>query len=220
MGKENWAIKTHRKLIMNRRVSTLVTAIEGLLPESSRSLLDVGCGTGEVAHGLISHKSYLRVHGVDILERKTTKIPVTTYNGEIIPFSDNSFDIVMLVDVLHHCTDQHKTLDECIRVSKGHLLIKDHIANTKYSHLALRLMDWVGNRAHGVSMTYRYNSRQEWDSMLEKHDLKIENEIKDLPLYPWPFSIFFGGSLHCLWLITRKAENQNPRLQATTLTSL
>jgi hypothetical protein len=64
-------------------------------------------------------------------------------------------------------------------------------------------MDWVGNRAHGVILPYNYLSSADWNSAFDQAGLKSMTNIKQLNLYPMPFDIIFGGSLHCLHLLRK-----------------
>lgn len=85
-------------------------------------LLDVGCATGissEVFNceivGIEPSKEMLiqgkrdGVHKMDLLQGK----------GEQLPFSDNSFDIVICVTALHNFRNPEKGLAEIKRVSRG-----------------------------------------------------------------------------------------------------
>lgn len=44
--------------------------------------------------------------------------PDFTWDGHVIPFGDNSFDTVMANEVLEHCTDAHRIINEMKRVLK------------------------------------------------------------------------------------------------------
>ena len=148
--KENLAVKVHRKIVMSRRVEQISKNISALIPKEVSSVLDVGAGTGEMACAIKNYRPELVVSGVDVYIRPKTFIPVTEYDGNRLPFNDNSFDAVITVDVLHHCADPVAVLKECARVSKRFVIIKDHVSDSAFDEKVLRLMDWVGNRAHGV----------------------------------------------------------------------
>jgi len=120
-----------------------------------------------------------------------------------LSFDDCSFDAVMTIDVLHHCNDPVSVLKECARVSKRWVLIKDHVSDSVYDEKILKFMDWVGNRAHGVVLPYNYLSTSEWNSAFDKVGLKSVRKINQLNLYPMPFDMIFGGSLHCLHLLKK-----------------
>jgi ubiquinone/menaquinone biosynthesis C-methylase UbiE len=120
-----------------------------------------------------------------------------------LPFDDNSFDAIIIVDVLHHCTDPVSVLKECARVSKRWLIIKDHVSDSVLDSKILAFMDWFGNRAHGVVLPYNYLSTSDWCFILNETGLKLVRDVKRLNLYSYPFDIIFGGSLHCLYLLEK-----------------
>ena len=200
---ENLAVKVHRKVVMGRRVQQISKNISNLIPEGSLSVLDVGAGTGEMAQSIQSFKPELSFTGVDVCIRPKTFIPVVKYDGNILPFDDNSFDMVIIVDVLHHCKDPVSVLKECARVSKQHVIIKDHVSDSTFDSRVLAFMDWFGNRAHGVVLPYNYLSSLEWSSAFTKAGLISEKQITDLSLYPMPLDLIFGSSLHCIHLLVK-----------------
>jgi ubiquinone/menaquinone biosynthesis C-methylase UbiE len=201
--RENIAVRTHRKVVMGRRVLQISKNISELIPEDVLSVLDVGAGTGEMAQAVNSFRSELTVSGVDVYIRPKTFIPIVKYDGNVLPFDDDSFDAVMTVDVLHHCNDPVSVLKECARVSKRWVLIKDHVSDSVYDEKILKFMDWVGNRAHGVVLPYNYLSSSDWNSAFDRVGLKSVRKVTQLNLYPMPFDIIFGGSLHCLYLLRK-----------------
>ena len=83
---------------------------------------------------------------------------MTLFDGKTIPFEDNSFDLVMFVDVLHHAEDPASLLAEAARVSRKYLLLKDHVRTGLVGKWTLRLMDWFGNAQHNVVLPYNYLS--------------------------------------------------------------
>jgi len=204
--KENVAVKTHRKLIMGRRVSQIANGIAKLIPTDVNSVLDVGAGTGEMAVAINALRPELEFSGVDVYIRPKTFIPVTKYDGERLPFDDESIDAVVIVDVLHHCNDPKAVLKECARVSKKWVIIKDHVSDSRYDETILSFMDWVGNRSHGVVLPYNYLSTSNWASAFQEAGLEKTEAYKNLRLYPMPFELVFGRGLHCLDLLAKKDQ--------------
>lgn len=204
MQKENMAVVLHRNLVMNRRVTRIVRAIHDVLPDDVQSLLDVGAGSGEMAYSLNCLRPALHVSGVDTYIRDKSFFPIAPYDGLNLPFLDDAVDVVMLIDVLHHCDDPVLVLKECVRVSRKWILVKDHISDGTVSNLKLRFMDWVGNRAHGVVLPYNYLSSGAWADAIKQCDLTICDSRKNLDLYPGIFNYIFGGRLHNFWLLQKK----------------
>src|SRR3989337_138881 len=50
-------------------------------------------------------------------------IPVIIYDGKKLPFQNETFDISLLIAVLHHCNEPLQVLDEAIRVSSKKIVI-------------------------------------------------------------------------------------------------
>jgi SAM-dependent methyltransferase len=90
------------------------------------SFLDIGCGTG-ITLELLKKKN---VYGIEISKTsvaiaKKKKLQVKYYNGDKIPFKNNTFSIVGSYNVLEHVDNPLAFLDENLRVLKenGYLVI-------------------------------------------------------------------------------------------------
>ena len=191
----------HNRLVFNRRVQKLAGAIAERLPRDAR-VLDVGCGSGDLAALVMQMRPDVRIEGIDVLVRPGTAIPVTEYDGYHIPFADNHFDAAMVIDVLHHTDDPEAVLAEIARVAPQ-VIIKDHLRDGIAAGPTLRFMDWVGNAAHGVRLPYNYLSHREWKAIWSKLHLGTSAFTKHLALYPRPFSWFFDRGLHFVAILSR-----------------
>src|SRR5262249_2614077 len=83
------------------------------------------------------------------------------------------------------------------------VLLKDHLDENALDDATLRFMDWVGNRPHGVVLTYNYQSRKQWAGYFSLCGLKEETWIGKVPLYPWPFGMILGRGLHFVSLLKK-----------------
>lgn len=99
------------------------------LPARGR-LLDVGGGTGRVASVVRDLVDEVVIADVSIgMLRQTdrpTLRPVCTFS-ESLPFPNNSFDRILMVDALHHVVDQPSTASEMFRLLKpgGRIIIEE-----------------------------------------------------------------------------------------------
>jgi SAM-dependent methyltransferase len=143
---------------------------------------------------------------VDVLVRPDTAIPVKEYDGTTIPFADGSFDVALLVDVLHHTDDPAAVLAEAARVASQGVLIKDHYRNGFVAGLILRFMDFVGNTSHGVRLPYNYLGRKQWYAIWRRLELKPQQLGEDLGIYPMPFDLVFGHGLHFVTLLGKQGD--------------
>jgi ubiquinone/menaquinone biosynthesis C-methylase UbiE len=189
--------RLHQRLVSGRRVRVLSQHLAALLPEGA-SVLDVGAGDGLVARAVMQRRPDVEVRGCDVLLRPNAGIPVEQFDGTHIPHGDQTFDAVMLVDVLHHTTAPSELLHEAARVARRAVIIKDHLADARFAALTLRFMDRVGNARFGVALPFHYWRRAEWYQAFAEARLSIEVWREQLALYPPIASAIFDRSLHML----------------------
>jgi len=194
--------RTHQALIHARRVRVLAQALAAQIPQDA-SVLDIGCGDGTIAALIAQQRSDISIKGVELLPRPDCQIPCQPFDGSTLPFPDNSVDLCMLVDVLHHTTDVNILLRDAARVSRAYVLLKDHLSENPFDHATLRLMDWVGNRPHGVILPYNYQSRAQWTAHFAAANLQPVVFTTAIPLYPAPASLLVGRNLHFLALLQK-----------------
>lgn len=192
----------HARAVFGRRVTVLAARIADLMPNERAKVLDVGCGSGDIASALGSLKPLLKLAGVDVLVRPGAAIPVTKFDGNRLPFPNDSFDYALLIDVLHHADDPRSLIAEVARVARQ-LIVKDHYRDGLFSTLRLRFMDWVGNAPHGVRLPYNYLSKTEWSAIWNQTGLRVEAINENLALYPFPADHIFGRGLHFIAQVTR-----------------
>ena len=192
----------HERLVYDRRIDVLARHLVELIPRDA-TVLDVGSGDGSLAKRILSARADLRISGVDVMVRPNTHIPVQPFDGVRLPFSDDAFDVVMMVDVLHHAAEQGALLREVRRVAKRRVVIKDHYADGVLASATLRFMDWVGNARHGVALPYAYWSAGRWRKELAAAGLRVVDERSRLGLYPWPASLLFDRGLHFIAVLEK-----------------
>ena len=96
--------------------------------DNNSYVLDLGCGDGSLGEKLIIEKK-CKVVGIDISKvaveyAKKKGVDARVGNlEEPLDFEDNSFDYVILCDVLEHLFDPLFTLKEAFRVSKRYVII-------------------------------------------------------------------------------------------------
>jgi len=90
-------------------------------------VLDVGCSYGSLINHMYQ-SGYKNVYGVDLKDSKVSvgkkeysKISkrLLSYEGEVLPYEDDSFDVLMMFDVIEHIPNVEKFLSgEVARVLK------------------------------------------------------------------------------------------------------
>ena len=200
-----WISRWHRAFVSQRRTRVLAELLAAKIPQGA-SVLDVGCGDGSIASRMKGLRPDISIQGVEFLVRPACKIKCRSFDGLTLPYPDGSFDACLFVDVLHHTEDPAILLREAVRVTRRFVLLKDHADENFLDDITLRFMDWVGNRPHGVVLTYNYQSRKQWAEYFSRFELQEESWNSDIPLYPWPFGFVVGRGLHFVALL-RKASS-------------
>lgn len=197
----------HERLVYGRRIRVLARHLAELLPRDA-SVLDVGSGDGLLARRIMDARPDVAITGVDVLARPTAHIPVKLFDGVVLPFSDAEFDVVMMIDVLHHATQQDALLRELARVARRRVMIKDHFVRGLLARPTLRFMDWVGNAHHGVALPYSYWTPDRWERAFANAGLRLVEQRARLGLYPWPASLAFERGLHFVAMLEPAATRR------------
>lgn len=104
------------------RIRGMLDCFEDYLKEGDR-VLDFGCGLGGISEKLINDG--YDVVSLDVKNVSLTDMEPVIYDGKKIPFKDDSFDVALVLTVLHHTADPEKLLEEVGRVAKRIVVIED-----------------------------------------------------------------------------------------------
>ncbi len=121
-----------------------------LIPDASnlngKSIVDVGCGTGELVRSLTAEGAHvIGVDCNDIVEKalKIKRVAEETYRpggGEKLPVQDNYADLITFMASFHHVPQNalEQAIEEVVRVLKqdGHVLFLEPVA-TEHSYTDL-----------------------------------------------------------------------------------
>lgn len=100
----------------NRRL--ILRALQEALPQFAGTVLDVGCGHMPYRSLLLAPPSAATKYvGIDLPNNGYSQ-PDLVWDGKSIPADDNSFDSIVLTEVLEHCPDPSIILQEVNRVLK------------------------------------------------------------------------------------------------------
>ena len=110
--------KNYFQGLESKRIKTILSRIP-----PSNSILDVGCGDGRLLNKI---NTKFKI-GIDFAVNPLKYVKCLTYaaNVEYLPFLDNSFELVICLEVLEHLKKNKlkKTLNELFRVSSRFILI-------------------------------------------------------------------------------------------------
>ena len=199
--------RLHEQYVVGRRARVLADRLGALIPEGAR-VLDVGCGDGRLASLIQRRRVDLRIQGIDCLVRPRTHIAVSQFDGRRIPYEDDSFDVVTLIDVLHHAELPEALLGEAARVARRAVVIKDVAMTGWLAGVTLRFMDRVGNARHGVRAPDSYWTLEQWRRAFRTVGLEVEVWSDRLGLYPAPFAWVFERSFHFLGRLVPRADQR------------
>lgn len=162
-------------------------------------LLDIGCGTGELLKELPPLGD---VFGIDsspqaiaFCKEKGLK-NVSVAEGTKIPFPNNSFDVILCLDVLEHIQDDSAVLKEIYRVAKMGAIIFIFVPTFKF----------LWGRSDEVSHHLRRYRLPELRKKIEQNGLKvIRSSYFNFFLF---FPILAARWLVRLFKIPIKSENE------------
>jgi len=121
------------------------------------TILDVGCGKGFLLHDLFEDIPGISVKGIDVsnyaIENciETMKPHIQVADARLLPFPDNSFDVVLSINTLHNLGQEDFiiAINEIERVGKGKSFItldayhneEERIAMEAWNLTALTVME-------------------------------------------------------------------------------
>lgn len=115
--------------------------VAGLVPEGTDSIADIGCGKGDVLNALLARDESLELLGVDISSQALSYVNAPTRAASLpdLPLPDDSFDLVICLQVLEHLDQATYTasLRELERVASRHLIIGVPFRENLRSKMAL-----------------------------------------------------------------------------------
>ena len=110
-------LKFYTRLLVNFQMNTIFGHLKKIIPQYRGKVLDVGCGNSPFQFLIDSERaSYI---GIDIATAddfdyfNPNKI---SFDGENLPFSDESIDNIISTEVLEHIEDPQKIISEMYRV--------------------------------------------------------------------------------------------------------
>jgi SAM-dependent methyltransferase len=178
--------EAYNRWLYRHKARVLGRALAGVAPGARA--LDVGSGVGWVVEQLAGHG--LQVDGSDIadvaVERLRQRFPGSrffrvTVGTEPLPVPDATYDVVTLLDVAYHITDDalwRAAIDDIARVLRpgGRLIVTDFLGETTRQvacHVRLRgLPDWrsaaaaAGLTVDAVEPLHQWLSRDRDSSVL------------------------------------------------------
>jgi ubiquinone/menaquinone biosynthesis C-methylase UbiE len=162
--------------------------------------LDIGCGNGSITVEIGKKLGLKTVYGIDLksfagIDIQSVDAPPDInferkeYDGIDIPYADNTFDLITMMQVFHHVQHPDALLTNIHRVLKkdGLIILREHYKENEIDSLLFRLEHILysifedGSTLEQFSANYydNYYSRYDLITIFEKYGFKYlyMNEI-------------------------------------------
>lgn len=143
--------------------SIITSMIDTFKPVPSKlAILDAGCGTGFILHNL---KKYGNLYGLDINEQAVRICKQNGLKNVVcgsvldLPFRKETFDIVILADIIEHIKNDKKVIREAYRVLKKNGIV---IIHTPSNTMPWSILD------NEFGHVRRYNTQRLKDILLQE----------------------------------------------------
>lgn len=165
--------------------ATRIARFMGPYIQPVHTVLDFGAGNMSVATA-VHRELHAQVVGVDVLPVYGSCLPFSVYDGVRLPFGRDTFDHSYVAFVLHHARWPQRALQECLRVTRGFVILLEDIFRTPTGRAALTVFDWIGNRPFSGDMRLPYNFRTDvqWREMIGQLGAELV-EVRPVRPNPW-----------------------------------
>jgi ubiquinone/menaquinone biosynthesis C-methylase UbiE len=188
-----WASK-----IAIRRAREAATRLVALL-EHGESILDIGTGDGRIADEVASHLSAAIVL-VDLVDGRHSQLPLVVGRGEDLPFGDKSFDVTLLVTVLHHTKNPRMLIKEAARVARRTVVVQEDVyGNNIVEDVMVYIIDLVGTIAGGWPRPEKPRKIPEWELMFESAGLRPARKV----FHQWTLGYPLLRAKTVIWVLER-----------------
>jgi SAM-dependent methyltransferase len=127
-------------------------------------VLDIGAGDCHLDIEL-GRRIGCAVSPVDVADANRTPLPLQLYDGRTLPFGDGSFDVGLLLFVLHHAEDPAHLLREAARVCRRRIIAFEDLNLTAADRNAFRRTHWVFDRVLDVEYPRREWAPAQWAAL-------------------------------------------------------
>lgn len=158
---------------------------------TGKKVLDVGMGSGSITY-FLKKKGY-DTTSVDVQDLSIYEdLKPVIYDGQKLPFADNSFDTAVIIHVLHHCSDGIQVLQEVKRVAKRVIFIEDTYRN-RFEWLIISVSDAVNN---GELWFHTYRTVKQWREIIKNNKW---TQVHESDWSEWAVAAIYGR--YCMFVI-------------------
>ena len=191
----------------------LTEYLSRLLPQGPCSILDVGAGDGSLGLVFQTFRPATHVVGIEVTLRAATRpgAQMVRFDGRSIPFADESFDVSLVSNVIHHASDPGALLRETRRVTRKRIIVKDHLSGGRLDDLKLAALDVMGNLRLGAQVAAVYLTRQRWNDLFASLPGVRVSTFERLPFRRGLLEVFFSNSLEVIFTLDIDSRRQAAR---------
>jgi SAM-dependent methyltransferase len=179
-------VRIQKKSSANETQNRLSDVVDYIKPDDK--VLDVGCGNGQFGES-IAKKFQADVAGVDVVDYAKAGIPINLYDGQKLPFADDSFDVIIMAFMLHHVQHQDKLFEEAVRCSRRNIIIFEDtyfspwqkvftVWNDIHSNFLVgfvKIVKGVENKGIlKIPMPFTFRSVDGWHDLFEDNNLIVQ----------------------------------------------
>lgn len=155
--------------VLERRIQAICTFVE-----PNEKILDLGTGQGLLARKLKDRG--FEVTTADVVNKSYyPDIQPVIYDGEHLPFPDKSFDVCLLIAILHHANNEKAVLKEVARVAKKLVVLEDTY-KSRLQKYYVKYMDSIINKEF-FGHPHHNKTDAQWRKLFEEYGLKLINVI-------------------------------------------
>jgi len=161
--------------------------------QSEQQVLDFGCGNGFTALYLMDMTG-CQITGLDVIrdinlkKDVAEKINFTLFDGNRIPFENESFDAVVASAVMHHTPYPGFFMDEFLRILKpeGIILLVEEMYHTLAGKLLLQAHDYLLNKLKkDVPLPLNFFSIRKYKKIFAERHLLVIHHGSVRPVFPY-----------------------------------
>ena len=190
----NDKIQKASERIEKERAEFNFRSIQAFVPVGSR-VLDVGawsCYLGQ----MLRDRLQCEVLSLDVVDANKTDMPFQVFDGKVLPVESGSFDVVLLLYVLHHAAEDHPLLEEAHRVLRDGglvLVAEDSIDGlwNKILTIGFHLYLWLVTR---MTCDGKFRTTPEWRQRFQAAGFTLHQTLPlghHLRRVLWPNNVLF-----------------------------
>jgi len=164
-----WTVGSYKNLQKFPHWNEILKVIKQI--KGNGKLLDVGCAYGFLVNSASTH---FESYGIDISKfavkksREFCRGKVSMASAVNLPFKNESFSVVTVVDTLEHVLNLNQCLKDIVRILKKDGVLFLQLPNSLFwTHLCGRL--GLKDETHTNDLWLK-----QWKTVLAKHGLKVE----------------------------------------------